>query len=78
MKDYTGSYQAEYKKFTGTEYLFSSTSIDREAGKEVTVTCTLTITSGTAKIFWLSGSDEAKTLLETGKTYTEMITLPDG
>ncbi len=76
--DYTGTYQAEYKKFTGTEYLFGGTSIDREAGKEVTVTCTLTITSGTAKVFWLSGSDEAKTLLETGKTYTETITLPDG
>ena len=76
--DYTGTYQAEYKKFTGTEYLFGGTSIDREAGKEVTVTCTLTIASGTAKVFWLSGSDEAKTILETGDTYTETITLPDG
>ena len=76
--DYTGTYQAEYKKFTGTEYLFGGTSIEREAGKEVTVTCTLTITSGSAKVFWLSGSDEAKTLLETGETYTETITLPDG
>lgn len=78
VDDYTGTYQAEYKKFTGTEYLFGGTSIEREAGKEITVTCTLTITSGTAKVFWLSGSDEAKTLLETGETYTETITLPDG
>lgn len=76
--DYTGTYQAEYKKFTGTEYLFGGTSIEREAGKEVTVTCTLKSISGTAKLFWLSGSDDAKTLLETDGTYTETITLPDG
>lgn len=76
--DYTGTYQAEYKKFTGTGYLFGGTSTDRKAGKEVTVTCTLTITGGTAKVSRLSGSDEAKTLLETGETYTETITFPDG
>ncbi len=62
VDDYTGTYQANYTKFSGTEYLFGGTSIEREAGKEITITCTLTITSGTAKVFWLSGSDEAKTL----------------
>ena len=78
IDDYTGTYQADYTKFSGTEYLFGGTSIEREAGKQVTVTCTLKITSGTAKLFWLSGSDEAKTLIETDGTYTETITLPDG
>lgn len=78
VDDYTGTYQANYTNFSGTEYLFGGTSVKREAGKDVTLTCTLNITGGTAKLFWLSGSDEAKTLLETDGRYTETITLPDG
>ena len=42
------------------------------------VTCTLEVTSGTAKVFWISGADEAVTLLETTGTYSDTITLPDG
>lgn len=38
----------------------------------------LNITSGTAKVFWFSGSDAPKTLLEADGTYAETITLPDG
>lgn len=78
IDDYTGTYQAEYKNFTGTEYLFGGTSIERAAGKEIEITSTLNITSGTAKVFWLSGSDEPKMLLEIDGTSTDMITLPDG
>lgn len=64
--------------YTGTEYLFGGTSIKREAGKDIAVTCTLEVTSGTAKVFWISGADEAVTLLETTGTYSDTITLPDG
>ena len=32
----------------------------------------------TAKVFWISGSDEAVTLIETTGTYSDTITLPDG
>ena len=78
IDDYTGTYQADYKACTGTEYLFGGTSIKREAGKDIAVTCTLEVTSGTAKIFWISGADEAVTLLETTGTYSDTITLPDG
>ena len=31
---YTGTYQAEYKKFSDTEYLFGGTTIERAAGKQ--------------------------------------------
>jgi len=41
--------------------LFGGTSIKREAGKELSIDCTLEITEGTAKVFWISGSDEAVT-----------------
>ena len=78
IDDYTGTYTADYANFSGTEYLFGGTSIKREAGKELSINCTLEITEGTAKVFWISGSDEAVTLIEATGTYSDIITLPDG
>ena len=40
---YTGTYQAEYKKFSDTEYLFGGTTIERAAGKQVELFCNLEI-----------------------------------
>ena len=59
IDDYTGTYTADYANFSGTEYLFGGTSIKREAGKELSIDCTLEIMEGTAKVFWISGADEA-------------------
>lgn len=78
IDDYTGTYKADYENFSDTEYLFGGTSIKREAGKNISVTCTLKITAGTAKVFWISGADEAVTLIETAGTYRDTLTLPDG
>ena len=78
IDDYTGTYQADYKAYTGTEYLFGGTSIKREAGKDLSIDCTLEVAEGTAKVFWISGSDKAVTLIETTGTYSDTITLPDG
>ena len=78
IDDYTGSYTADYEDFSDTEYLFGGTSINREAGKELSVDCILEVTEGTAKVFWISGSDEAVTLIETTGTYNDTITLPEG
>lgn len=78
IDDYTGTYTADYANFSGTEYLFGGTSIKREAGKELSIDCTLEITEGTAIVFWISGSDEAVTLIEATGTYSDIITLPDG
>ena len=44
--------------------MFGGTSIKREAGKELSIDCTLEVTEGTAKVFWISGSDKAVTLIE--------------
>lgn len=41
---YTGTYAANYKDFSGTEYLFGGTSIEREAGNDIEITCKLNIT----------------------------------
>lgn len=78
IDDYTGSYTADYENFSGTEYLFGGTSIEREAGKEVTMECALEVTEGSAKVFWISGAGEAVTLMETAGTYRSTITLPEG
>ena len=78
IDDYTGTYTADYANFSGTEYLFGGTSIKREAGKELSIDCTLEIMEGTEKVFWISGADEAVTLIEATGTYSDTITLPDG
>ena len=78
IDDYTGSYTADYESFSDTEYLFGGTSINQEAGKELSVTCTLEVTDGIAKVFLISGDDEAVTLFETTGTYSDTITLPEG
>lgn len=77
IDDYTGTYQADYKDFSNTEYLFGGTSINREAGNDISVTCTLEVIDGTAKVFWISGADEPVTLIETTGTYSNTLTLPD-
>ena len=51
IDDYTGTYTADYENFSDTEYLFGGTSIKREAGKDLSIDCTLEITEGTAKVF---------------------------
>ena len=64
IDEYTGTYTADYENFSDTAYLFGGTSIKREAGKELSIDCTLEVTEGTAKVFWIFGSDEAVTLIE--------------
>lgn len=78
IDDYTGTYTADYANFSGTEYLFGGTYIKREAGKDLSIDCALEVTEGTAKVFWISGADEAVTLFETTGTYSDTITLPEG
>ena len=75
---YTGAYTADYKDFSKTEYLFGGTSIERENGKDISVSCDLEITEGTAQVFWVSGSDDPMILLEATGSYSETITLPEG
>lgn len=75
---YTGTYVADYKDFSKTEYLFGGTSIERENGKDISVSCDLEITEGTAQVFWISGSDDPVILLEASGSYSETLTLPEG
>lgn len=75
---YTGTYIADYKDFSKTEYLFGGTSIERENGKDISVSCDLEISEGTAQVFWTPGSDDPVILLETTDSYSKTIILPEG
>lgn len=73
---YAGTYTADYKGFSGTEYLFGGTTIDREAGNEIEITCNLEIKDGTAKLVLQSGSDNHQILIESTGDYSDTIKLP--
>ena len=73
---YTGTYNADYEDFSGIEYLFGRTSIDREAGNEIEITCNLNITDGSAKLVFQSGADDPQILIQSTGDYSETIELP--
>lgn len=76
--EYVGTYKADYKNFTGTEYLFGSTSIKRKAGRYVTVNCTFNVASGTAQLFWFCKDNPPVMLLEGSGQCSRTIELPEG
>lgn len=58
IDDYVGSYEAEYTRFNGEEYIFGGTSMERENGSTLKVAYSLNIKSGTAALYWLGSTDE--------------------
>lgn len=75
---YTGEYIANYNSFSDIEYLFGGTTIKRDKGEELKIKCSLKIIEGSAKVFWESGSEEIKTLIDKTGELEKIITLPDG
>ena len=76
--DYTGTYEAGYEDFSGTELLFGGTTLDREAGDTVEVTCSLTVEEGEAAIFLRSGSEDPVLLLSESGDYSGTIEVGGG
>ena len=76
--DYTGTYAADYEDFSGTELLFGGTTLDREAGDTVEVTCSLTVEEGEAAIFLNSGSEDPVILLSESGDYNSTIEVGGG
>lgn len=56
--DYVGAYRADYSGFSGEEYIFGGTVLKRMSGSELEAVYSLTVTSGTAALFWLDGDEE--------------------
>ncbi len=74
---YTGSYFAKYDTFTGTEFLFGGTGLERKNGGKLTVTYELTVESGTVRLYWIQ-KEEEKTIAGTSGTGTYSATLDTG
>ena len=76
--DYTGIYAADYEDFSGTELLFGGTTLDRESGDTVEVTCSLAIEEGEAAVFLRSGSEGPVILLSESGDYSGTIEVGGG
>ena len=75
---YTGTYEAGYEDFSGTELLFGGTTLDREAGNTVDLSCSLDIEEGEAVVFLCSGSDDPVILLSGSGDYSSTIEVGGG
>ena len=76
--DYTGVYEAGYEDFSGTELLFGGTTLDREAGNTVEISCSLTVEEGEAAVFLRSGSEDPVLLLSGSGDYAGTIEMGGG
>ncbi|WP_343208167.1 hypothetical protein [Anaerolentibacter hominis] len=74
---YTGTYQAEYQDFNGTETLFGGTGLSREEGNKLTITCKFTADEGKAVLFF-SGKDDPEVLCGEYDDWTGTVTLSGG
>ena len=74
---YTGSYVADYEDFSGEEYIFGGTGLERDKGSDLTVTYELTVDSGTVKFYWRD-KEEEKIIADTSDTGTYSVTLEEG
>ena len=76
--DYTGTYEAGYEGFSGTELLFGGTTLDRATGNTVEISCALDIEEGEAAVFLCSGSDDPVILLSGSGDYSSTIEVGGG
>ena len=75
---YTGRYEADYDRYTGTEKLFGGSSIDREAGWEVEVQAVIETRDGQGRLLWTSGAGEPVVLLEGDGRWEGPLTFAPG
>ena len=73
-----GTYQAQYDGFTGEETVFGGTALERDAGNEVTLSCTLTLAEGTAQVLFQSGDNPPEVLCDTAGSHSATLSLPSG
>lgn len=74
---YVGSYEAEYEKFNGEEYIFGGTALERDNGNNLKATYSLKITSGSATLYWLE-SGEKHTIANADSDSTLDFTISSG
>ncbi len=75
---YVGTYEAIYSDFSGMEYVFGGTSIERDLGDEVEIRCDFDVKGGVVRLIVASGSDDPKTFFEGHGTYSDTVVIPAG
>lgn len=78
VDSYTGTYSANYNKYSETEVVFGGTTVERDEGNTLEVSCSLKVEQGEAIIFLKSGSSAPVVLLETTDEYTGFIDVGNG
>lgn len=58
IDNYVGTYEADYSKFGGEEYIFGGTSLKRQEGSDLKAVYSLTVESGEATLCWREGDNE--------------------
>jgi hypothetical protein len=75
--EYTGTYTATYDKFSGNEFIFGGTALERENGNQLKVIYTLTIDKGAAELYWVAGGDKYTVANDSSKD-TKEYTISSG
>lgn len=55
---YVGTYQSEYDDFSGKEIIFGGTSLERDSGNEVNISCNLNIEDGSIQLLLQTGDND--------------------
>ncbi len=75
---YTGSYEAEYAAFTGTEFLFGGTSLETVEEGKLSISCVFEATKGEAELVFYSIGGEPTVLAGSDAPYEDAVELPVG
>ena len=73
---YVGTYQSEYDDFSGKEIIFGGTSLERDSGNEVNISCNLNIEDGSIQLLLQTGDNDPQVLCDSIGEYSETIELP--
>lgn len=74
---FTGTYHADYSGFSGEEYLFGGTLLERHGGSDICVTYELQITDGSADIY-VADSEEKILLTDKSESGTYIWKISSG
>lgn len=73
---YVGTYEAEYGGFSDTEFVFGGTSLMRDTGQTVRVTCRLEAAEGNGCLFYVPGDRDPVVLLDAPGEYEGTLEIP--
>ena len=75
---YTGTYEADYDDFYGTEVLFGGTALQRDGGSVVSLRCSFDVSRGSGRLVLRSGDQQDVVLVDGTGSYSGQITLAAG